>query len=160
IDALAELKEGNQDKAVTDAFIRMLNDADGYVAGRAIMALGAGRDLTQVGRIFEAADRHPELLPELIGSLKKNDHMRNAAIPKLRELASHTSPVVRRAVLNLLATAEEIDISNEIIAGLGDADQSVRLAAAQALPVVADRRRPQNGFVTRKGLFGNTKQVK
>src|SRR5262249_29123532 len=138
VDALIELKEGaQQDKAVLDALRKLLDDPDGYVAGRAMIALEQSRDAGQLTAMFEAADRHHELLPEIIGSLRKDENMRNAAIPTLRKLASHPSAAVRRAVLNLLAAAEDIDISSEIIAGLSDPDDSVKIAAADALPVAA-----------------------
>ena len=89
---------------VTKELIRMLEDRDGFVVGRAIGALGrpAGRAIEPA---VAAAARHPETAPAVLQFSSSGD-IRTKAIPRLRKFCKHERPEVRAMAITDFATLQ------------------------------------------------------
>jgi HEAT repeat protein/thiol-disulfide isomerase/thioredoxin len=137
-------------EAKADAYAALterLDDADGFVVGRALTALKEGNLLLALEPLLRVADKHPELAAKVIETLSSGPSERPAvmakALPRLRKFAAHPRVDVRAAVVNALADPAEKAIEPEVQAALADSESEVRVAAANMLMAKLHARRPQ-----------------
>jgi HEAT repeat protein/thiol-disulfide isomerase/thioredoxin len=119
-----------------DAFvslIELLDDGDEFVVSRAVKGLRSVDTAAAVKPLIEAADKHPDLAPQILGLLVDDSDMLGKALPHLREFTTHESAKVRAASFAGLYQASPGTIEKDINAGLSDSDSLVRTTAAAAL---------------------------
>jgi hypothetical protein len=109
--------------------------------------------------LVRAAERHPDLMTEVVGVLASGDKMRRAALPHLRRFFGHDNPEVRAAALQGLGACVQADdtfitpgspgapiparsIDAEIRAGLQDKSSVVRQAGAALVFNLLNQQRP------------------
>ena len=83
--------------------------------------------------LVEAAKRHPNLASEIIEILANNRKTAPKAIRYLREFATDEEPAIRAAAMKGLYSTAPGTMQDELSAGLRDADDRVRIAAATVL---------------------------
>ena len=138
-EALGKIREndrfGNNDESaeklqaeVYAAMLDLLGDTDGFVVSRAVEGLSRADMVVAVEPLVRAAEKHPDLAPEIVKVLAAGQKMMIAAMPHLRKFRKHSNPLVRAAAMRVFLPGETGD---EIAAGLQDPSDQVRIAAAQ-----------------------------
>ncbi len=122
--------------------IKLLNDADGFVVGRAVVALHDTDLIAAVEPLEKAAESHPELAADVIAILS-GKAMATKSADFLRKSCRHQNDAVRAAAIMGLCTAGLGSIDAEIRAGLDDGSKRVRMAAAGGLLKTMEARRPK-----------------
>jgi HEAT repeat protein len=149
---------GATDQQVQVALIKLLDDPDGYVAGRAVAAIHAlGGQNPDMTPLTEAAKKHPKLALDIITALSRGHAADPSGLAALRSFASSNDPEVRRAALKALLRVAPTDSQAQIEHGLADSDPGVQLAATDAAFAAMQGLIPANGMVQRPaflGLFG------
>jgi HEAT repeat protein len=130
-------------KAAGAALLKLLDDSDGFVVSVAVKALpnAAVGDVTEA--LVRAADKHPELAPDVLISLGENSEQRNKAVPHLRKFCTHSSAGVRAAAITALCKAVPNGAGKELADALKDESSRVRVAATTALLDVIQLQRRQ-----------------
>lgn len=112
--------------------IRRLDDEDGFVASRAVAGLADVDLIAAVEPLARVATRHPEVAPEALRLLAREE-LRQKALPFLREFCNSDNPATRAAAITALCQAGADGNEPELLRLLADAEPSVRRAAARAL---------------------------
>lgn len=165
VEAIQEfISNRNQASARADvytAMIGLLDDPDAFVASRAAAALQRADTVLAVEPLVKAAEKHPQVAPEIIAALAQGSQMRKAALPHLRKFLTHASAPIRTAAIEALADVEEGGLEQEFAAALKDADAKVRAAAAKAVFSAIERLRPRGGMQRRveSSFFGLRQRV-
>jgi thioredoxin-like negative regulator of GroEL len=126
---------GNEQRKATGyaAFVERLEDADGFVASRAVEGL-RGADLPAALRpLLKLAETRPELAPAVIDVVVSSDGLRKAATESLRKFAAHAEPSVRAAAIKGLSYDAAVECDKELTTALADAEGQVRIAAAEGI---------------------------
>ena len=76
--------------------------------------------------------RHPDLAPTILPMLARGSAMRPKAMPHLRKFTKHQEPRICAAAIAAICSLSFDDAEEEMLAGLGDKESQVRLAAASA----------------------------
>lgn len=139
------------------SMIKLLNDPDGFMVGRAVMVLRDANVPAAVDPLVAVAEKRPELAGDVIRALTRGTPDANA-IAHLRKFCAHPDAAVRAAAITGLAGAVPGDAGAELRAALGDASSSVRLAAARALVSALERQRPDPNEEIRSGIFKTTRK--
>jgi HEAT repeat protein len=149
-EALGELVGRERDRLPEDLkqemrqeFVRLLEDRDGFVVGRAIGALQRMGLGDAIDTAVAAAVRHPETTPAILQLLSSDSEMRPKVIPHLRKFCRHEQPDVRALAITHLCAAAEAASEPELRAALADKSSAVRKAAAAALFNLLDSQREQ-----------------
>jgi HEAT repeat protein len=90
---------------VLAAMIKLLDDADGFVVSRGVIVLRDARDSDAIEPLVKAAERRPELAPDVVRALSQDDGAALVMLPHLRKFASHANPAVRVAAIAGLVEA-------------------------------------------------------
>lgn len=115
------------------ALLRLLDDADAFVVSRAVTALRGADMEVAVEPLVKAAEKHPDLAPEIIAILGRAQRMKLKALPRLRAFTKHPDAALRAAALEGLVQAAGGAMEEEILAGLADPESKVRTTAATAV---------------------------
>ena len=91
VDALVELKAERMDNNVKAELRKLLDDSDGYVVGRATLGILQCGDASFIGPIFAAAQKYPELMPEVLAAIGRQPALLTAALPSLRRSLTRAS---------------------------------------------------------------------
>jgi HEAT repeat protein len=122
------------------AFIRLLEDPDGFVVSRALKGLKGADTVAAVEPMVAAANKHPELAAEAVRTLNGGSSMRRASIPHLRKFASHSMEEVRAAAVTALCAVDN-DVEKDLRTALHDQASIVRRAGAEAFTQILGRQR-------------------
>ena len=125
-----QLSEEEQLQAdVYVALLELLNDEDNFVVSKAIEGLKNINMAIAVEPLIGAIERHPDLAAQVVEILVRGDKMQAKTMPRLQAFAKHDDPRVRAAVIGHVFNTQE----GVVVAGILDADSSVRIAAVKAL---------------------------
>jgi HEAT repeat protein len=155
VEALAEMtgrRSGNNtnDPEVTKAALKLLEDTDSFVASQAAIMLKQSNLASSFDAIMKAAETHPELAAAILPQIGEEDELKARALPYLTRFAAHADPAVRAAAMKGLGAAGAATAGDAIKKALKDADERVRIAAADATFAVMEDMRPKNGMIRRK----------
>jgi HEAT repeat protein len=140
--------------SVYAAMVKLLDDPDGFVVSRAMVVLSKARLTTTIEPLLKAAERHPDLAPEIIRTISSDRTVGLSAVPQIKTLTQSENPRVRAAAVNALASLAPHASIDQIVAALTDVDASVRTAAAWACLAAIESLKPQDGYVTRSKWLG------
>jgi HEAT repeat protein len=115
------------------ALIDLLDDPDAFVGAKAVEGLAHANMALAVEPLVKAAQKHPQLAPEIFTTLVSNSNMIQPAIPHIREFCKHSDADVRAAAVGALCQATTYDVEDEVLSALGDKESKVRIAAASAM---------------------------
>jgi HEAT repeat protein len=118
---------------VYTALIDLLDDPDAFVGAKAVEGLAHANMALAVEPLVKAAQKHPQLAPEIFTTLVSNSNMIQPAIPHIREFCKHSDADVRAAAIGALCQAISHDVEDEVLSALGDKESKVRIAAASAM---------------------------
>jgi HEAT repeat protein len=113
--------------------LRLLDDSDGFVASRALMAVEGADGLPSLKEVAAAAEKHPELAPLAVKVIANNLKSDAKGIDYLRSFAVHKDAGVRAATITGLAGALNEGAADALQRGLEDPEERVRIAATQAI---------------------------
>jgi HEAT repeat protein/thiol-disulfide isomerase/thioredoxin len=133
----------DQKPAILAAMVKLLDDSDGFVVSRAVIALRDSKHTAALEAMVKAADKRPELAPEVVKALSQSG---SSGADHLRKFCVHSSPVVRAAAIAALCESLNGACAPEMKAALQDADTKVRVAATSALLRLFDRKNPGQTF--------------
>ncbi|MGD0517897.1 MAG: HEAT repeat domain-containing protein [Thermoguttaceae bacterium] len=115
------------------ALINLLDDPDAFVGAKAVEGLAHANMALAVEPLIKAAQKHPQLAPEIFTTLVSNSNMMQPAIPHIRKFCKHSDADVRAAAIGALCQAISYDVEDEILSALGDKESKVRIAAASGM---------------------------
>jgi HEAT repeat protein len=127
------------DALVYTPLTQLLKDKDGFVVGRAVKALRRLNSTIMVDPLVQAAEAHPEIVPEVVDALSYNSDIRTRAIRPLRKFCSNPNAEARAAAIKGLCLMSD-EVEAELRTALKDDSSAVRTAAAQALLSMLDSR--------------------
>ncbi len=113
-----------------------LKDPDPFVVGKAVEVLSdlSVADVADcLDDLAATAREHPELAVAVMQIVAGNPSLRIRGLPLVREFCTNANPDLRAAALGVLAQVAPAAAAKQFIAGLGDAEASVRQAAADAV---------------------------
>lgn len=130
----AKLTEKQQLQAdIYVALIERLDDEDNFVVSKAVESL-SGIDMpVAVEPLLKALERHPELASQIVELLAESEKMRTKAIAGLRKMTQHEDPRIRAAIIRQIINLDLELREDEILLGLDDKDEQVRVAVLDAL---------------------------
>jgi HEAT repeat protein len=157
VEAIGEFTTSNSNPVdmapIYAAMIKLLDDPDGFVVSRAIVVLSKARLATTIEPLMKAAEKHPELAPEIIRTVTSDEGLGRTAVGQLTKMTSHENAKIRAAAVTALASLSPQTSSPQVVAALSDTDSSVRIAAAWACLAAIQSLKPQDGYVTRRSGF-------
>ncbi len=121
--------------------IDLLDDPDGFVVAKAVEGLTNADMAVAVDPLVKAAQKHPQLAPDIFSMLVSHANMRQPAIRHIREFCKHEEPDIRAAAIGALCQAGEYDLEEEVLSALGDKESKVRIAAASAMFKLLEQQR-------------------
>lgn len=127
---------------VLAAMIKLLDDADGFVMSRGVIVLRDARSSDAIEPLVKAAERRPELAPDVVRALSQDDSAAVLTLPHLRNFGSHANPAVRAAAITGLVEAAPQGAGEDLKKALKDEASLVRLAAAKAAADALEKLRP------------------
>jgi HEAT repeat protein len=145
--ALGKCLESNRGSQYQDAVYAemdtLLDDPDGFVAGQAVQVLKNAPVAAHLAGLVRTAEKHPELAADVVKVLAYKQEPK--AQEQLKKFTASANPQVRKAALAALG---ENASGDEVVAGLGDKELSVRLAAAKVImeALLASRPDHRNRF--------------
>lgn len=113
--------------------LRLLDDADGFVASRALMAVETADGLPSLKEVAGAAEKHPELASLAVAVMANNLKSDPKGVDYLRSFATHKDAGVRAATITGLAGAVGEGAADALQRALEDPDERVRIAATRAI---------------------------
>jgi HEAT repeat protein/thioredoxin-related protein len=126
----------SQSAALAKMLERALQDQDTFVVAKAIEVV-KDLDTTDVSNCLDelvtASEKDPELTLLALEAMAGNSSLKKKAVTPIKKLCQHQKPEVRAAALRTLVTCTRAPMKNEILAGLADADPTVRAAAATSI---------------------------
>lgn len=128
---------------INSAFVRLLDDPDGFVVSRAVAALRYADVSAAREALGRAASEHPELAAEITELMTSRSYNQSADLSQFRPLVTHADPLVRAAGIQGLAAGQAPDIASVLTVGLQDADRHVRITSANALLETLEHLRPR-----------------
>jgi HEAT repeat protein len=140
---------------VNVAMIKLLDDPDGFVVSRAVLALAGADVATAMDAMAKAAEAHPELAGDVIRGMTQSSKSRFAAERHLRAFCFHKDNKVRSQAIAALCSITG-NVEKEMKALLKDPDESVRMWAAAALFNMINSWRPNGrpGTHSEGGFLG------
>jgi HEAT repeat protein/thioredoxin-related protein len=123
------------------ALIDLLDDKDGFVVAKAVEGLAHADMLPAVKPLIKAAEKHPQLAPDIFNMLISNGNMSQTAMPYIREFCKHSEASVRAAAVGALCQSSAPEAENEILSALADKESNVRMAAASGMFHILERQR-------------------
>jgi HEAT repeat protein len=140
---------------VNVAMVKLLEDPDGFVVSRAVLALLGADVATAMDAMAKAAEAHPELAGEVIKGMSQSTKSRFAAEKHLRAFCFHKDDKVRSQAIAALCAITG-DVEKEMKALLKDESEGVRMWAAASLFSMINSWRPNGrpGTHTEGGFFG------
>ncbi len=114
------------------ALLELLDDPEPFVVAKGVEGLAGADMAVAVEPLAKAAERHPDLAPTILPMLARGSTMRPKAMPYLRKFTKHREPRIRAAAIAAICSLSLDDAEEEMLAGLGDKESQVRLAAASA----------------------------
>jgi thioredoxin-like negative regulator of GroEL/HEAT repeat protein len=161
IDALATIyedREGKKSKVspeeVGAAIAKLLDDSDGFVAGRAMAAMKSLGGAESAQLLADAAKRHPELALQVVKQLTDPRHSDPASAEVLRAFCTHADPAVRATAVRGVANMAPKNCDKEIVAALNDKVAEVRVAGAEGIFHAIEQLRPEDGYIEKPSFFG------
>jgi HEAT repeat protein len=136
-----EIEPGAKADAFT-ALLELLNDSDGFVVSRAVLAFKGSDFAIAAAPLAKAAEQHPELATVVSEALVSGSKMQQKGEPILEGWLTHPNDSLRAAAVRSLHQAGQLDGETQLIAALADASEKVRTAAANMLLQVCDSERP------------------
>lgn len=115
------------------ALIDLLDDEDSFVVSRAVESLVGADLVTAVEPLVAAAEKHPDIAPNVVAALSQGAKQRTKALPHIRKFCQHPLAAVRAAAVTGLCAQAPEDAVEEFRAATLDADALVRIAAADTL---------------------------
>jgi HEAT repeat protein len=137
------------------ALIDLLDDPDAFVGAKAVEGLANANMALAVEPLVKAAQKHPQLAPEIFTMLVSNSNMILPAIPHIREFCKHSDADVRAAAIGALCQATTYDVEDEVLSALCDKESKVRIAAASAMFKTLEQQRSVTWRQLRQGAFRN-----
>ena len=129
--------------------IGLLKDGDAFVVSRGVEGLSGVQIVEAIEPLVDAANRFPELAPDIVGVLV-NGTLARKALPHLRAFSKHEEPRVRIAAISGLGMLANDEAAGDFKRALRDADGEVRHAAADALFSAIVRSRPDEDELIRQ----------
>lgn len=125
--------EQKQVVKVYTAVLERLEDEDGFVVSRAVLALKECDMAAAAAPLARTAERRPELATAVAEALAGGDTIGAKAEDILRGWLKHAHENLRAAAITGLQARSTLDGEGELVPALSDAHESVRLAATRAL---------------------------
>lgn len=139
-----EPEDSEVDSALADALAQRLDDEDGFVASRAIVAIREGApDQLSVDRLRSLSDRHPALVSVIVETLVESS-VSGDVEQLLSEFLAAKQPNARAAAILGLVRLGNTDMEEPVRNALHDPETEVRTAAAQAIYLTFQRSRPDD----------------
>ncbi|MDB5174042.1 MAG: trxA 4 [Phycisphaerales bacterium] len=160
VDALAEIQQkdrvssGAAQEQAAAAVTKLVEDPDGFVAGRALAAMKVFVSGSALKTMIETAKRRPELALEVVKMLASESGNDVSVSAALRGFCSHEKPAVRAAAVVALAFNSPRNCEKEIQAALRDTVTDVRVAGGNAAFSIFEISQPQNGYIEKPSFFG------
>ena len=132
---------------VEQALLKLLQDEDGFVASRAVLALQRSSLEETADAMAKAAEKHPELTGDIVAAFRGGGRGTESKkiTQHLRRFCAHADPAVRAAAVEGLATlAGGGGAAKELGAALKDPAARVRIAGARAVVAALDGLRPDS----------------
>ena len=140
VEAVGELVNGDDHsdsaipaEVVADAniaILQLIDDSDGFVVSRAIVALQGCDGQFVIKPLMQAAEKHPELAEIVATTLSNREDQESKSL--LKEWLTHPLESHRIAAINAMSKTNSLE-GEEFITALGDSNDKVRVAAATAL---------------------------
>jgi HEAT repeat protein len=124
------------------AILKALNDPDGYVVSRGVLALKNADLAIAIPPLIRAAEAHAELALPVADALTYGGTIRKQAAPILKTWLRHDNAAFRTAAWRSLSRISELDGEADLIPALSDPNESVRIMAAEQLLSASERLRP------------------
>lgn len=136
-EALHEIVDDDLDETnpglaadVYAGLIGRLGDDDPFVVSRAVDGLEYSVTEIAIEPLLAAAEKHPQLAPQIIAAVAGNGKSAKKVRDRLNEFTQHAEPSIRAAAVAGLHSVSPETMAQWGTAALRDEDQSVRLAAA------------------------------
>ena len=145
---VADLSTKRRVKAII-ALKKALADEDLFVVSKAMDVLGDmyDADLSMcLGELQEIIERHPDLALSALGLMASHRSLRSKSLATIKGLCKHEDPKLRATAIRALIEGRGRLMPDELEAGLGDAEASVRIASADCIrDFVTGRQRRSSG---------------
>jgi HEAT repeat protein len=139
---------------VLAAMVKLLDDPDGFVVSRGVLVLRDARDPDSIEPLVKAADRRPELAPDVVRALSQHGATAMVTLAPLRMFCSHPNPAVRAAAIRGIVEVTPQGAGDDLKKALRDDASQVRLAAAAAAFDALEKLRPDPDEVVTSGGGG------
>ena len=131
------------------ALLKALEDSDGFVVGRAVLAIQQSSVKGSNDPLAAAAEKHPDIAADVIKAMYPgyySEHEPAPPIEPLLKFAASNSPRTRSVALVALSKYPKADLASIFPKALKDPDASVRLTAANAIFDWIDDLQPKGPF--------------
>jgi HEAT repeat protein/thiol-disulfide isomerase/thioredoxin len=128
---------------VLAAVIKLLDDPDGFVVSRGVIVLRDAQAPDAIEPLVKAAERRPELAPDVVRALAQDGEAAGVTLSHLRKFCSHPDPAVRAAAIRGVVEAVPNGAGDDLRKALADDTSQVRVAAAAAATDALEKLRPE-----------------
>ncbi len=118
---------------LTEGFVRLLNDEDGFVVGQAIKGLTSLESSSSVDEMIAVANDRPELASAVVTALGTSFSSHSKTHETLQKFSQHEQPGVRAASITQLINVEREGAADALTDALNDPQAEVRVAAVNAV---------------------------
>lgn len=118
---------------VYKAVLKRLEDEDGFVVSRAVLALKECDLAAAAAPLARTAERRPELAASVAEALSGGETIGTKADDILRGWLKNEHENIRAAAITGLQARSQLDGEGELVPALSDSHESVRVAATRAL---------------------------
>lgn len=115
------------------AVLELLDDEDGYVVSRAVLAMKASDMAAAVEPLAQTAESHPELASAVMEALAAGEATKAKSEKVLHGWLKHTHENLRAAAIKGLQQMSQLDGEEDLLPALSDSQEVVRIAACRAL---------------------------
>lgn len=127
---------GGQRSTLVDVYaavVELLEDEDGFVVSRAVLALKECDMAAAVAPLAKTAERRPELAAAVAEALSNGESIRGGAGEVFRSWLHHSHENLRAVAITRLRALSQLHGEKELLPALSDPHQNVRIAATRAL---------------------------